>query len=64
MFKELDVVRLKVDIPEHGLKAGEEGTIVMVHSGGEAYEVEFVEEGGTTKALVGLKPHQIESLPS
>ncbi len=64
MFKELEVVRLKVDIPEHSLKVGETGTIVLVLSEGEAYEVEFVNADGTTKALAVLKADQIELVSS
>ena len=59
MFKEFDVVRLKADLPERGLKAGEEGVVVMVHAKHKAYEVEFLEDDGCTKALVGLHPGQI-----
>ena len=38
---ELDIVELTEDIPEHGLRRGEQGAVVFAFSGG-AYEVEFV----------------------
>lgn len=38
---DLDVVALVRDLPELGLPAGQTGTIVYVHAGGTAFEVEF-----------------------
>ena len=51
---ELAVVALTVDLPQHDLKAGNEGAVVMVYNHGEAYEVEFVDEEGNTTALLTL----------
>jgi 3-deoxy-D-arabino-heptulosonate 7-phosphate (DAHP) synthase len=49
-MKMFDVVRLIGDLPEDGLRAGAEGTIVEVHEKPEpAYEVEFAD--GTTVAV-------------
>jgi len=59
MFKELESVRLQHGMPEHGLDAGEGGTVVHVHAESDAYDVEFVEETGYTKALVTLKGDQL-----
>jgi hypothetical protein len=42
MMKEHDRLVLTGDLPEEGLKAGDVGTVVHVHRGGEAFEVEFV----------------------
>ncbi|MFO1420471.1 MAG: DUF4926 domain-containing protein [Candidatus Competibacteraceae bacterium] len=42
MIDELDGVILTADIPEHGLAAGDIGTVVMVHEAGRGFEVEFV----------------------
>ena len=58
-MNELDVVVLTEDIPEHGLKAGDSGTIVFVYRDGEAYEVEFIARTGETVALVSLLPSQV-----
>ncbi len=41
-IRDLDVVALVHDLPELGLPAGQTGTIVYVHKGGVAFEVEFV----------------------
>src|SRR5437764_789976 len=37
------VVELLADVPDHGLRAGERGTVVAVYKHGEAYEVEFID---------------------
>jgi len=50
-----DVVSLKRDRPEDGLRAGNPGTISDEYqSAREAYEVEFVNDGGEVIALVTL----------
>lgn len=61
-MKELDTVVLLVDLPEHKLCRGDMGAIVLVYDEGEAYEVEFVDKGGHTVALVTLEPAQIREL--
>lgn len=53
----LDVVELIVDIPERGLRAGMQGTIVHCHPG-DIYEVEFVNEEGEMSDLLTLHPEQ------
>ena len=53
-MRELELAVLDHDVPEHGLCAGDVGTIVLVHRGGEAYEVEFVTRGGETLAVLTL----------
>jgi hypothetical protein len=42
MIRELDTVVLTTDLPEYGLVEGDVGAVVMVHSGGVGFEVEFV----------------------
>jgi len=49
----LDVVILQRDLPEHGLAAGDLGTIVELY-GDTAADVEFVRASGRTQALVEL----------
>jgi hypothetical protein len=61
MIGELDRVVLAVDLPEHGLVAGDMGTAVLVHEGGRAYEVEFVTLGGETAALLTLYAEQVRA---
>jgi hypothetical protein len=53
-MKEHDLVVLKHTVPEHGLEAGDVGTIVHLYRDGEAAEVEFARAGGATVAVVTL----------
>lgn len=60
-FVELEVVRLLKDQPQEGLKAGELGTIIVAFpTPNEAYEVEFVDNDGRTRAQLVLLPDEIE----
>ena len=52
MIAELDPVVLTHDLPEHGLRAGDVGWVVMAHAGGAGYEVEFVTLAGETVSVV------------
>jgi len=52
-----DVVELTIDIPERGLRAGMQGTIVECHSD-NAYEVEFANEWGETIDFLALSSNQ------
>jgi hypothetical protein len=52
-YRELETVVLTRDLPEHGLRAGDLGTVVHVHAA-NALEVEFVRASGQTHALVTL----------
>jgi hypothetical protein len=54
MIAELDRAVLTTDLPEHGLRAGDLGTVVMVHDGGAGYTIEFVSLSGETVAVVTL----------
>ena len=53
-FRMLETVVLARDLPEHGLKRGDLGAVVEVHSGGEAAEVEFLTADGRTQAVLTL----------
>ena len=59
---ELDTIVLTEDLPDQGLKAGDLGTVVLVHRNGEAYEVEFVTLGGETVAVVTLSAAQVRPI--
>jgi len=75
MMEELERFVLTEDLPEHGLSAGDLGTIVMVHSpngdnsdekssdesysGPEGYTAEFTYLTGETRAVVDLRPDQV-----
>ncbi len=54
MIHEYDPVVLTRDVPEYGLEAGDVGTVVMIHRGGEGYEVEFTTLKGETVGVLTL----------
>jgi pyridoxine 5'-phosphate synthase PdxJ len=58
MFKVLDTVVLKRDVPEAGLRVGDLGAIVELHDP-DHFEVEFVAASGRTEALVTLRSDDI-----
>jgi len=59
VIEELDTVVLTKDLPQHGLKNGDVGAVVMVYKDGAGYEVEFTTFKGQTISLVTLKPEDI-----
>ena len=59
MIKEHDIVVLTTPLTDEGLDAGDEGTVVHVHQGGQAYEVEFVALDDHTAAVVILGASQV-----
>lgn len=59
MIKELDDVVLLTSLPQKGLTEGDVGTVVLVHRGGEGYEVEFTALDGETVAIVTLRSDQV-----
>ena len=63
-INELDQVVLVRGLPEHGLCDGDIGTIVLVHRGGEGYEVEFVALDGETIAVVTLMADDVRPIGS
>jgi hypothetical protein len=62
MIQELDSVVLVGDLPEHGLRDGDIGTIVLVHPANTGYEVEFTTLDGQTVAIVSLFPSQLRPI--
>ncbi len=68
MIRELERVALTTDLPEHSLKTGDIGTVVLVHqakdflSPNRGYEVEFVTLAGETITVVSLFPTQLRPL--
>jgi hypothetical protein len=59
MIREHERAVLNIDLPDFGLVRGDLGTVVMVHRGGEAYEVEFMTLDGRTVEVVTLEGSQI-----
>lgn len=57
-FRALDAVVLSRDLPEHGLRAGDLGTVVEVYEP-DGLEVEFVVPSGQTLALVTLSKDDV-----
>jgi hypothetical protein len=53
-IKEHDRVVLTEDLPEQGFKAGDVGTVVLIHQGGRGYEVEFCSLDGQTLDVVSV----------
>ena len=53
---------LMTDLPEHGLQAGDVGTIVHIYGGEQAYEVEFVALTGKTVAVVTVPSDQARTV--
>lgn len=45
---EYDRVVLTQDLPETGFKAGDVGTVVLIHGDGKGYELEFFSVTGDT----------------
>ena len=59
MIEELDVVALTRDRADLALKAGDEGTVVLIY-GEEACEVEFVNPDGTTRVMTAFPVEQLD----
>ena len=59
MIQELEDIILDCDLPEHKLRRGDIGTVVLIHRAGEGYEVEFTTLDGETVAVVTLVAAQI-----
>ena len=59
MIEELDDIVLTRDLPEQGLRAGDIGTVVLVHRNNAGYEVEFTSLDGDTIAVLTLMADQV-----
>ena len=60
-FKDLECVRVIDDHPDKNVWAGDKGTIVFVFTfPNEAYEVEFVNPDGSTRAIFALLPEELD----
>jgi hypothetical protein len=65
LLKALDTVIATVNLPEHEVLAGDLGAIVEIYTTPHlAYEVEFVNPDGSTRALLTLAPDQVRCLSS
>ncbi len=64
MIQELDPVVLTRDLPEHGLKKGDVGAVVLCYADRATVEVEFVAAGGKTVAVLTLTGADVRPLQS
>ncbi len=63
MLNLLDTVIAATNFPEYKVLAGDLGTVVEVYAAPAlAYEVEFVNPDGSTRALLTLAPSQVRRL--
>lgn len=62
MIKEFDSIILTCDLPTIGLRAGDLGTIVMVHEHGKGFEVEFCALDGETIAVATVSREQVRPI--
>ena len=60
-FKELQYVKTMKDFPSEGISKNERGTIVLCFTApDEAYEVEFVNNDGSTRAMFPILAEHLE----
>ena len=59
MIKEHDCIVLTEHLPGEGLQAGDVGTVVHVHQGGAAYEIEFATLTGQTVVVATVMASQL-----
>jgi hypothetical protein len=64
MIDELARVVLTANLPDHELRAGDLGTVVMVHQGGKGYTVEFITLSGDTVAVVTVPAEHVRTVRS
>jgi hypothetical protein len=62
MINELDLVVLTKGLPEHGLRAGDVGCVVLIHAGGAGYEIEFVALDGETVLLATVPAGSVRAV--
>lgn len=58
---ELDSVVLERNLPEHALRRGDLGAVVMIYPP-DGLDVEFVTAAGRTQALVTLKERDVRAV--
>jgi len=58
-IKEHDCVVLTSNLPGEELEAGDVGTVIHIHKGGEAYEVEFTTLAGRTLTVATVECRQL-----
>lgn len=64
MIAEHSLVVLDCDPPHEKLNRGDVGTVVHIYKQGQGYEVEFVDGGGHTIALITVGANDIRPIES
>lgn len=59
MIKELEQVVILEDLPDYDLKAGDLGTVVLIHGNHAGYELEIFSADGQTLAVVTVEAAQV-----
>jgi hypothetical protein len=62
VITEHSIVVLNEDRAAEGLTVGDVGAVVHIYEAGKGYEVEFVDGGGTTVALLTLPADKVRPL--
>ena len=60
MIKELDIVTLTHDIPDHGLLKNTQGAVVQCYADGQGFEVEFINTHGDSSEVLTLESSDIQ----
>lgn len=61
-MRELEMVVLRRDFPAARLEAGDVGTVVLKHSDGAGFEVEFATLAGETIAVVTVPAEDLRAV--
>lgn len=59
MLREHDVVTITEDLPSEGIARGDVGAVVHCYPDQDAYEIEVLDEQGTSKCLVTANENQL-----
>ena len=62
MLKAHEVVALTSDFSVHGLQKGDVWAVVHCYQNGDVYEVEFIDEHGSTKCTASIPESQLVKL--
>ena len=62
MIKEYEQVVLTEDLPDHELKVGDLGTVVMIHGDHAGYELEIFSADGRTLDVVTVEASQVRPI--
>ena len=64
MICELDTVILLNDRPHEALMKGDVGSVVFIHEGGKAFEVEFTTLAGDSLGVFTLAADEVRPIPA